>query len=86
MTQVCEKDSFQHLVTAGNYYQIRPVGEDGWGEITILCKEYEISRVYPETKALAAIPAGTINGPITEVHIVKILDEYGLEVAIPSIC
>ena len=30
--------------------------------------------------------AGTIIGPISEVHIVKILDEYGLEVAIPSIC
>ena len=30
--------------------------------------------------------AGTIIGPISEVHIVKILDEYGLEVAIPSLC
>ena len=39
-----------------------------------------------KTKALAAIPAGTTIGPIAEVHIVKILDEYGLEVAIPSIC
>ena len=78
MTQVCEKALCQHLVTTGRCYQIRPVGEDGWGEITVLCREYEISRFYPETKAFAAIPAGTIIGPITEVHIVKVLDEYGL--------
>ena len=77
MTQLCEKAQFQHLVTAGNCYQIRPDGEDG---------EHEISRVCPETTALAAVPAGTITGPITYVHIVKVLDEYGLEVAIPSIC
>ena len=32
------------------------------------------------------IPAGTIVGPISEVHIVKILDEYGKEIAITSIC
>ena len=30
MTQLCVKTSFQHLVTAGNRYQIRPDGEDGW--------------------------------------------------------
>ena len=34
---------------------------------------------------LAAIPEGTIIGPVLEVHIVKILDGYGIEVAIPSI-
>ena len=32
-----------------------------------------------------AVPAGTIIGPISEVLIVKILDECGVEVAIPSI-
>ena len=41
---------------------------------------------YPKTRALAAIPAGTSIGPVIEVHIVKILDGYGLEVAFPSIC
>ena len=29
VTQVCEKALFQHLVTAGNCYQIRPDGDDG---------------------------------------------------------
>ena len=56
------------------------------GENTLLYREYLNYRSYPKTRALAAVPAGTIIGPIIEVHIVKILDEYGLEVAIPSIC
>ena len=33
---------------------------------------------------MAAIPEGTIIGPVLEVQIVKILDGYGVEVAIPS--
>ena len=36
-----------------------------------------------KVQALAAIPEGIIIGPVLEVHIVKILDEYGMEVAIP---
>ena len=39
-----------------------------------------------QAKPLGAIPAGTIVGPISEDLIVKKLDEYGVEVAIPSIC
>ena len=45
----------------------------------------ENSRAYQKTKALGAIPAGAIIGPDIEVHVVKILDEYGLEVAIQSV-
>ena len=51
-----------------------------------LCREYSTFRSYPQTRALATIPEGTILGPVVEVHIVKILDEYGKEVAFPSIC
>ena len=56
------------------------------GKITPLFREYTSSRAYPKTRVLAAVPAGTIIGPVIEVHVVKILDGYGLEVAIPSIC
>ena len=46
-----------------------------------------MQRIYfPQAKPLGAIPAGTIIGPIEEVHFVKILDEHGVEVAVPSIC
>ena len=64
MTQLCEKTLFQFLVTAGNRNQVRPNGEDGWGEITPLCREYVCSRVIPQAKPLGAIPAGTVIGPI----------------------
>ena len=51
-----------------------------------MCKRYTCSRVFPQAKPFGAIPAGTITGPIFDVHIVKILDENGLEITIPSIC
>ena len=35
---------------------------------------------------MAAFPAGTIVGPVTEVHIVKFHDGYAIEVSISSIC
>ena len=83
MTQLCEKAIFQHLVTAGNYHQIRPDVDDGWGQFTPSCPEFTSSRAYLKTKALAAIPAGTIIGPNIEVHVVKILDEYGCRLSHP---
>ena len=42
------------------------------------------SRLNPHSRAFAAIPGGTIIGPVIEVQIVKILDQYGLETAFPS--
>ena len=51
-----------------------------------LCREYTCSRAFPQAKPLGTVPAGTIVGPISEVLVGKILDEYGLEVTIPSIC
>ena len=86
MTHLCEKALFQHLVTAGNCYQIRPDGDDGWRETTLLSREYTSSRVIQKTQALAAIPAGTIVGPVIEIHVVKFLTSMDLEVSIPSIC
>ena len=57
------------------------------GDNFFLCGENILnSGSYSKTRALAAVPAGTSIGPVIEVHIVKILDEYGLEVAIPSLC
>ena len=47
--------------------------------VTPLC------RSYPKAQAWAAIPDGTLVGPVLKVHVVKILDGYGIEVAIPSV-
>ena len=84
VTNRCNKSNYG--VTAGSHYQGRPDGEDGWGQITPLCREYTCSRVFPKAKPLGTIPAGTIIGPISEVLIVKILAEHGVQVVIPSIC
>ena len=86
MTQLCAKALFQYLVTAGSRHQVRPDGEDGWGQIAPLCREYTCSRVFTQAKPLGAIPSGTIIRPIQEVHVVKLLDEHEVEVAIPSVC
>ena len=57
------------------------------GEMLIFCAEnIRVLELIRKTRASAAIPAGTIIGPVIEVHIVKILDECGIEVAIPTIC
>ena len=69
----CEGASFVHRVSAGMSYKTRPDEDDGFGRIIPLCREF-----------FAAIPGGTIIGPVIEVQIVKILDRYGLEIASPS--
>ena len=68
------------------FHQVRPDGQDGWGEITPFCRKNNCFLVFPQAKPLGPVPTGTVKGPIQEVHIVKILDEYGIEVAIPPIC
>ena len=80
MTRLCEKASFQHLDTVGNFYQIRHDGEDGWP--TPLRREYTLSRAFKESVVSFVVLAGTIIGPVCEVHIVEILGEYGLEVGV----
>ena len=84
LTQSRQKTYFQYRVTAGKQYKIRPDGDDGWRTITHLCREYTFSRSFPKSQVLVAIPEGTITGPVLEVQIVKIIDGYGKEIAIPS--
>ena len=52
----------------------------------LLNAENSNSRSDPKTRALASVPAGTIVGPVLEVHIVQIHDGYAFEVAIELIC
>ena len=46
---------------------------------------HTFSRTHPQSMFFAAILGRTIIGPVIEVQIVKILDLYGLELAIPSL-
>ena len=62
----------------------RPDEDDVFGQIIPSCRENTFSRLSLQSRAFAAIPGGTIIGPVIEVQIVKILDQYGLVIAIPS--
>ena len=83
-TRVCEDAVFTHRVSAGKNYKTRPDEDDDFGHLIPLCREYVLSRGNPQSRAFAAIHVGTITGPVIEVQIVKILDNYGLEIAIPA--
>ena len=64
-------------------YKTRLDEDDGFAQIIALCREYTLSRVNPQSGAHAAVPGGTISGPVIEVQIVKNIDQYGVEIAIP---
>ena len=83
-TRVCEDAVFTHRVSAGMSYKTRLDEADGNGKLITLCREYTLPRVNPQSRVFAAILGGTIIGPVIEVQIVKILDQYGFEIAIPS--
>ena len=61
---------------AGNYFKIRPNADDGWRSVTLLSRECSSSRSYQKTKALSATLEGTIVGPVSEVHVVTVLDIF----------
>ena len=65
-------------------YKTRPDEDDGFEQITPLCREYTLSRVSPQSRAFASIPGGIVIGPVILVQFVKILDQYGPEIAKPS--
>ena len=53
------------------------------GEQLLFCAENtRFLDLIRRAQALAAFPEGTIIGPVWEVHVVKILDGYGIELAI----
>ena len=67
-------------------YKTRPDDADGFfWQIIPLCREYTLSKVNSRSRVFAAIPGGTIKGQVSEVQTEKILDQYGLEIAIPSL-
>ena len=83
-TKVCALASFWYRASAGMRYKTKLDEDDGLGYPIPLCRDYTLSRVNPQSRAYAAIPGGTSIGPVIEGHIVEILDQYGLEIAIPS--
>ena len=58
--------------------------DDGFGEFTPACREYTLLWADPRSGAYAAIPGGTVIGPVVEVRIMQLLGNHGLEIEIPS--
>ena len=83
-SKLCEDAWLKHRISAGTMYKTRPDEDDGYGQLVPLCREYTLSRAHPQSRVFAAIPGGTIVGPVVEVRTVKILGQPGLEIAIPS--
>ena len=80
----CEDAIFVHRVSAGMSYKTRLDEDDGFWADHFILPRTTLSRVNPRSRVFAAIPGGTIIGPVVEVQFVKILDSCGLEFAIPS--
>ena len=60
-----------------------PDADDGFGGRTPACREYTHPRQRANSRVYAAIPGNTIIGPVLQVHMVKFLDNYGIEIQIP---
>ena len=84
----------QYYVLVGWKKVQEPQKEDGKAKLKISGCIHHIKMLWESMEKqlnssgafFTAIRAGTMIGPVIEVHVVKILEEYGLEVAIPSIC
>ena len=79
------KTYFQYFVAAGKQCKIRPMVTTDGKQLLLCAENTRVPDLIRKAQALAAVPEETIIGPVSEVYIVKILDGYGIEVAIPSI-
>ena len=69
----------EHRVSAGMMYKTRLDEDDGYGQLVPFCPGYTHSRANPQSQVFAAIPGRTVIGAVTEVQIVKILDQERLD-------
>ena len=65
-------------------YKAIPDVDDGFGGRTPACRVYTHPREQANSRVYAAIPRNTTIGPVLHVHMVKFLDNYGIEIQIPS--
>ena len=67
-SKLCEDARLKHRVSAGICVKTRPDEDDGCGQLVPLCLEYTLSRAHPQSRVFAAIPGGTLIGPVLEVQ------------------
>ena len=84
ISKVCELASFWCRVSAGVSYKTKLDEDDDIGDPIPVCRECTLPRANPKSRAYAAIPGGTVIGPVIEVHFVQLLGNHGLDIEIPS--
>ena len=82
--RVCGAAAFWELVSVGMRYKTVPDVDDDFGGRTPACREYTHPREQANSRVYAAIPGNTIIGPVLQVHMVKFLVNYRVEIQIPS--
>ena len=85
LTQLCEKNLLPTSCDCKEDIQKFDRMQTTDGEKLLLCVEnMRVLDLVRKPKHCQLFPKGTIIGPVLEVHVVKILDGYGIEVAIQS--
>ena len=82
--RVCGAAAFRELVSVGMRCKTIPHVDDCFGGRTPACREDTHPRERVNSRIYASNPGNTIIGPVLQDHIVKFLDNYGLEIQIPS--
>ena len=75
MRQSCEKAFFQHLVTAGNCYKIRPDDDDGCGKLLLCVENIRVLELIRKLELWQLFTQVQFVTPVIEVRMKKILDE-----------
>ena len=84
ITRISELASFWYTVKAGMHYKTIPDMDDCFGDFTPACREYTHPRADPFSRAYAAVPGGTVIGPVVGVRVEQFLGNHGLEIESPS--
>ena len=84
VSQICEYAGFMRSVCIGMYFKtIRDV-DDGFGGTTGSCREYTLPRDHFHSELVGWISGHTKIGPVLRVRVIGCLDQYGLEIQLPS--
>ena len=82
--QICESAGFMRKVSIGQYFKTIHDVEDGFGGKTQACREYTSLRDHQDSEPVAWIGGHTKIGPVLQVKVICCLDQYGIEIQVPS--
>ena len=84
LTRICKEAAFIHEVAVGRFYRTALDVDDGFGDRTLVCREYTSLRADSDSRIFAAMKQRTIIGPVLQIHTIKCLGTNGIEIQITS--